>query len=76
MYLSIFIKYYLDKDSDYQLSIDKIFLIKVQALAWKPCRPPGPMCLEAGRPRGPAGLDGTLSYYILLNLLIYWCGSF
>ena len=32
--LSIFIKYYLDKDSDYQLSIDKIFLIKVQALAW------------------------------------------
>jgi len=33
MDLSIFIKYYLDKDSDYQLSIDKIFLIKVQALA-------------------------------------------
>ena len=32
MDLSIFIKYYLDKDSDYQLSIDKIFLIKVQAL--------------------------------------------
>ena len=32
MYLSIFIKYYLDKDSHYQLSIDKIFLIKVQAL--------------------------------------------
>ena len=34
MDLSIFIKYYLDKDSDYQLSIDKIFLIKVQALLY------------------------------------------
>ena len=32
MDLSIFIKYYLDKHSDYQLSIDKIFFIKVQAL--------------------------------------------
>ena len=30
--LSIFIKYYLDKDPDSQLSIDKIFIIKVQAL--------------------------------------------
>ena len=36
MDLSIFIKYYLDKDSDYQLSIDKIFLIKVQALIGRP----------------------------------------
>ena len=36
MDLSIFIKYYLDKDSDYQLSIDKIFLIKVQALVGHP----------------------------------------
>ena len=37
MDLSIFIKYYLDKDSDYQLSIDKIFLIKVQALIDSNC---------------------------------------
>ena len=32
MDLSIFIKYYLDKDFNYQLSIDKIYLIQVQAL--------------------------------------------
>ena len=30
--LSIFLKYYLDKNLDSQLSIDKIFLVKVWAL--------------------------------------------
>ena len=34
MDLSILIKYYLDKDFDYQLSTDKISLIKVQALVY------------------------------------------
>ena len=32
--LSIFLKYYLDKEMDSQLSIDKIFLVKVWALEW------------------------------------------
>ena len=36
--LSIFLKYYLDKDLDSQLSIDKIFLVKVWALAQRPER--------------------------------------
>ena len=34
--LSIFLKYYLDKNLDSQLSIDKNFLVKVQPLDLRP----------------------------------------
>ena len=60
--LSIFLKYYLDKNLYSQLSIDKIFLVKVWALA-RPEADPGRLEAQtasqasglAGWPRGGTG---------------------